>query len=170
MKKLKQMYRCIEELKYRNSKTTGCPTKTFGHDRRCGFTLVELVIVIAIVIILSVISVPIYRGYVDKAKWAEAYALVGTIASAQKAYYAEHGNFLCSSVGFTNYEATLGVDARGNKYFTKFEISLNNGVFDTKYECAAVLEKPEELKNNANRYLYSKFNITTGSTFWEANW
>ena len=57
--------------------------------KKKGFTLVELVITIAIVIILSVISVPIYRGYVDKAKWSEAYALLGMIYSAQKNYYSE---------------------------------------------------------------------------------
>ncbi len=56
--------------------------KNLRFKERCsnvGFTLVELVIVIAIVIILSVISVPIYRGYVDKAKYAEGYALLGNI-------------------------------------------------------------------------------------------
>ena len=110
----------MEDWKYGNRKTTGCPTKTFGHDRRCGFTLVELVITIAIVIILSVISVPIYRGYVDKAKLAEGYALLGAILSAQKAYYSEYGNFYKSTVEGTSYEPALGVDVRGNKYFTSF--------------------------------------------------
>ena len=37
-----------------------------------GFTLVELVIVIVIVGILSVISVPIYRGYVEHYSELEA--------------------------------------------------------------------------------------------------
>ena len=155
MKKLKQMYRCIEELKYRNSKTTGCPTKTFGHDRRCGFTLVELVIVIAIVIILSVISVPIYRGYVDKAKWAEAYALVGTIASAQKAYYAEYGNFLrlqqtsatSSSEWYTCNETVLGIDARSNKYFTSFRAGPGMGADITKvFDCGVLI--PMDLRRS----------------------
>ena len=90
--------------------------------RSKGFTLVELVITIAIDIILSVISVPIYRGYVNKAKMAEGYALLGALLSAQKAYYSEYGNFLrnLDSVGDTNYDPVLGVDARGNKYFTYF--------------------------------------------------
>ncbi len=92
---------------------------------KTGFTLVELVIVIAIVIILSVISVPIYRGYVDKAKWSEGYALLGTLLSAEKAYYSEYGNFY-NTVGYgpgknqVHVCPVLGVDARGNKYFTHF--------------------------------------------------
>ena len=81
--------------------------------RSRGFTLVELVITIAIVIILSVISVPIYRGYVDKAKMSEGYALLGQILSAQKNYYSEYGNFLkisdTSSKTYSNYEAVLNI-------------------------------------------------------------
>ena len=167
MKKLKRMYRCIEELKYGNGKTTGCPTKTLGHDRQCGFTLVELVIVIAIVIILSVISVPIYRGYVDKSKMAEGYALLGSILSAQKAYYSQHGNFLrCehSSSGrkwYTANEEVLGIDARGNKYFTFFYV---NGWGDNKekYLVTAGVTKPEDLQSDGKNRLFLDYNITTG--------
>ena len=96
-----------------------------------GFTLVELVIVIAIVIILSVVSVPIYRGYTDKAKLSEGYALVGLILSAQKNYFSEYGLFLLddnSSSGnakLTCNEEVLGIDARGNKYYTYFTINYD---------------------------------------------
>ena len=169
MKKLKQKYRCMEEWKYRNGKTTGCPTKTFGHDRRCGFTLVELVITIAIVIILSVISVPIYRGYVDKAKLAEAYALLGSILSAQKAYYSEHGNFLRNEDGsvkaaasFSCNENVLGIDARGNKYFTLFQI---NGIgWDTKTCFSAAVETNRELNEGYNR-LFIRYYLNGGATY-----
>ena len=98
-----------------------------------GFTLVELVITIAIVIILSVVSVPIYRNYTEKAKMTEAYALLGTILSAQKAYFSEYGHFLFredaggDSEGFTSYSPVLGIDARGNKYFTWFWIGGGDG-------------------------------------------
>ncbi len=94
-----------------------------------GFTLVELVITIAIVIILSVVSVPIYQGYTKKAKMAEGYALLGQILSAQKAYYSEYGNFLWRANAtktngkcWATKEDVLGIDARGNKYFTLFNI------------------------------------------------
>ena len=153
MKKLKQMYRCMDNRKYRNSKTTGCPTKTFGHDRQCGFTLVELVIVIAIVIILSVVSVPIYQGYTRKAKFAEAYALCGTILSAQKAYYSEYGNFLCGDHGSgganakTCNETVLGIDIRGNKYFTIFNMSKSD-FYDPKSAFSVGISIPKELRDS----------------------
>ena len=43
--------------------------------KRKGFTLVELVIVIVIVGILSIVAVPIYRGYTRKAMATEGKAL-----------------------------------------------------------------------------------------------
>ena len=170
MKKLKQMYRCMEEWKYRNNKTTRCPTKTFGHDRRCGFTLVELVITIAIVIILSVISVPIYRGYVDKAKWSEAYALFGTIMQAQKAYYSEYGTFLDVSHGGTgsfSLHPVFGIDARGNKYFSRFNI--DNGVNPTK-GFNAVIYLPEEFKTKSTDNMWLKYSVTRGATIFVGHW
>ena len=182
MKKLKRMYRCIEELKYGNGKTTGCPTVLLrvplGHDRQCGFTLVELVITIAIVIILSVISVPIYRGYVDKAKMAEGYALLGVILSAQKTYYSEYGNFLHfnksapvieSSIqnSRTAYSPVLGIDARGNKYFTVFH-GGSGGEGDYKLMFSAAVFKPEELSGNGKNRINMYYNIESGSTIFES--
>ncbi len=175
MKKLKQMYRCMDDRKYGNRKTTGCPTKTLGHDRRCGFTLVELVIVIAIVIILSVISVPIYRGYVEKSKISEVYALFGTILSAQKAYYSQYGNFLNNAHssyggGFTNHETVLGIDGRGNKYFRSFQAAASNTARPDIY-FASQVRKPAELKVDPTRdeQFVLQYNITLGARILDSN-
>ncbi len=132
--------------------------------RRAAFTLVELVITIAIVIILSVISVPIYRGYVDKAKYSEAYALMGTIFSAQKAYYSEYGNFYHmgnSDDYMTSYNDILGIDIRGNKYFTNFYIYARYGV--TYF--TAWVKKPVDLWEGEKTRMDFKYNITSGATF-----
>ncbi len=145
-----------------------------------GFTLVELVITIAIVIILSVISVPIYRGYVDKTKLTEAYALLGTLLSAQKNYYSEYGNFLSASdngatSGITCNDPVLGVDARGNKYFTLFDSTYFSD--QKQYFChvriVGGLNGLLENKNDSDLVL--EYNITRGavihgypSTAWDS--
>ena len=54
-----------------------------------GFTLVELMVVILIVAILAAVAIPIMRGRVDAAKWSEGKAMMGTIATALRAYVAE---------------------------------------------------------------------------------
>ncbi len=57
-----------------------------------GFTLIELMVVILIVGILAAASVPMMRGRIDSAKWSEANATAGTIKSAIRVYFAEHGD------------------------------------------------------------------------------
>lgn len=85
-----------------------------------GFTLVELVIVIVIVGILSIVAVPIYRGYTRKAMATEGKALLGAIQTAQKIYYAENAFFFQQAA--TSFSSILDVDARSNKYFTSFSV------------------------------------------------
>ena len=89
--------------------------------RAKGFTLVELVIVIVIVGILSIVAVPLYRGYTRKSMATEGRALLGTIQTSEKVYFAENGRFFPASNTAFNLE--LDVDARGNKYFTTFGVS-----------------------------------------------
>ncbi len=60
---------------------------------RKGFTLVELMVVVLIVGILAAVAVPMMTGRIDSAKWTEAKAGMGTIASAVRAYAAEKGDF-----------------------------------------------------------------------------
>ena len=133
---------------------------------RAAFTLVELVITIAIVIILSVISVPIYRGYVDKAKWSEGYALLGTILAAQKAYYSEYGNFYIRNEAWSNwtsYENALGIDARGNKYFSLFTPSSSGNL---GYLFAARATIPTDLIVDNRTCIRLVYNITEGFVVW----
>ena len=91
--------------------------------RAKGFTLVELVIVIVIVGILSIVAVPIYRGYTRKAMASEGKALLGTIQTSEKVYYAENARFMGATI--TDFNEELDVDARANKYFTSFTINAS---------------------------------------------
>jgi len=58
---------------------------------RKGFTLIELMVVILIVGILAAVAIPIMRGRVDAAKWTEGKSMMGTLATAIRAYAAEKG-------------------------------------------------------------------------------
>jgi len=58
-----------------------------------GFTLVELMIVVAIIAFLAVIAVPSFFTFLAKAKRSEAYLNLGAIYTAQKSYWAENGRY-----------------------------------------------------------------------------
>lgn len=58
-----------------------------------GFTLIELMIVVAIVAFLSMISIPSFFRFLAKAKRAEAYMNLGALYVAQKSHWAETGSY-----------------------------------------------------------------------------
>lgn len=57
--------------------------------RRNAFTLIELMVVVLIVGILGATVIPIIRGRTDAAKWSEGKSMMGSIATAIRAYRAE---------------------------------------------------------------------------------
>ncbi|KKP35281.1 MAG: Fimbrial protein [candidate division TM6 bacterium GW2011_GWF2_32_72] len=58
-----------------------------------GFSLIELMIVIAIIAFLAVIAVPSFNKFLAKSKRTEAYVNLASIYTAQKAYWAEKGEY-----------------------------------------------------------------------------
>ena len=73
---------------------------------RSGFTLVEVMVVIAIAGILASVAVPVLRGRIDSAKWSEGKAMIGSVATAIRSY---HGYVGPSGAAPT----TLGTGATG---------------------------------------------------------
>ena len=78
---------------------------------RKGFTLIELMVVILIVGILAAASIPLMRGRIDSAKWAEANATAGTIKSAVRVYYAENGVGITGAMSVVATQEALGFTA-----------------------------------------------------------
>lgn len=61
--------------------------------KRSGFTLIELMIVVAIIAFLAMVSVPTFTRFLAKAKRSEAYMNLSSIYAAEKAHWAEKGAY-----------------------------------------------------------------------------
>jgi type IV pilus assembly protein PilA len=58
-----------------------------------GFTLIELMIVVAIIAILAAIAIPAYQDYLVRSQVSEGATLTDGAKTAVAEYYANHGNF-----------------------------------------------------------------------------
>jgi prepilin-type N-terminal cleavage/methylation domain-containing protein len=58
-----------------------------------GFTLVELLIVVAIIGVLATIGVPTFRKMVQKAKKSEAKVALGALYTSETAFFSEYGAY-----------------------------------------------------------------------------
>nr|WP_101133090.1 pilin [Neisseria meningitidis] len=97
-----------------------------------GFTLIELMIVIAIVGILAAVALPAYQDYTARAQVSEAILLVEGQKSAVTEYYLNHGIWPAnnSSAGVAS-----SADIKG-KYVEKVEVK--NGVVTAEMKSSGV--------------------------------
>jgi prepilin-type N-terminal cleavage/methylation domain-containing protein len=65
--------------------------------KRNGFTLVELMIVVAILGILAAIAVPMYLGYITTARRSEAKSNLETIRLLEEQYFADQRTYIAGA-------------------------------------------------------------------------
>ena len=61
--------------------------------RRHGFTMIEMLIVIAIIGLLAAIAIPSFQNYQHNSKRSEAYTNLNALMKSQKSFFAEHGAY-----------------------------------------------------------------------------
>ena len=102
-----------------------------------GFTLIELMIVIAIIGILAVIALPAYQDYTGRAQVSEAITLMEGQKSAVVEYYADKGKWPTSNTdagiaGSTDikgkYVASVAVGTDGALTATMKSSDVNNDI------------------------------------------
>jgi len=76
-----------------------------------GFTLIELMIVVAIIGILAAIAIPAYQDYTIRSKMTEALTLASSAKTSVSEYYISQGSMPAD-------EDAAGIDATGTNYAT----------------------------------------------------
>lgn len=81
-----------------------------------GFTLIELMIVVAIIGILAAVAIPAYQDYIARAQVSEAVSLLGSGKTPMAEFYASQGNWPSDAgavMGNTAGKYTAGISMVG---------------------------------------------------------
>jgi type IV pilus assembly protein PilA len=119
------------------------------NTRRGGFTLIELMIVVAIIGILAAIAIPNFLRFQLKAKSSEGKTNLAAIRTAEESYFAEYGVYISSDpspaaignnqkVTFTHANPGQGFDQLGwspeGQVYFNYSVAINGN----EYSAAAV--------------------------------
>lgn len=97
--------------------------KSLNHKlkKQLGFTLIELMIVVAIIGILAAIAIPNFLRFQAKAKQSEARVILSGIYTSETAYYAEQNTYQTDLGGRVGYQP-----ASIPKYYARGVSPTNN--------------------------------------------
>jgi type IV pilus assembly protein PilE len=95
-----------------------------------GFTLIEVMIVVAIVAILASVALPSYFDYVRRGQLPEAKAALSDFRVKMEQYYQDNRNYgaaQCADAGPPSWSAGTGVLNYGAAQFFTYGCALTNG-------------------------------------------
>ncbi|HPM47681.1 MAG TPA: prepilin-type N-terminal cleavage/methylation domain-containing protein [bacterium] len=126
--------------------------------RKKGFTLPEVLIVLAIISILAFVSIPIFQGFADNGKIQELKADLIKLATSQENYYSAKGRFASRIEDLEKFGYVPPVNNK-KSFFTGVIIDEDLGM---KYWVAGNYKITTKATAYAECWVYLGENIKTG--------
>lgn len=129
--------------------TTLLNTSKLSHKRVTGFTLVELMIVVAVIGILAAIAYPSYVEYVRKGKRSEGRAAITGLLQQQERYFTQNNTYVAFAEGAAPATLALkdysgdGLKAAGNYLLTAKICEAIGGVVPPIRDCINIVATPQ---------------------------
>lgn len=117
-----------------------------GIQRTAGFTLIELMIVVAIVAILAMIALPSYQQQMMKARRSQAKADLTELAQQLERYYTVNRTY----VGFDFTNSGITTSPRDGNPFVAYAIAPDGAVAAAAYKLVATAQGPQGQDRCAN--------------------
>ncbi len=105
---------------------------------QCGFTMIEVLVVMAIVAILTTVAIPIYTSYINKSKTANGQEAISNVMLTLEQSYQDNRTYpvnqaISDGQNYFNYNYTQSGNPTGQAYYIT---ATGNGVLASDYIAA----------------------------------
>lgn len=108
----------LSEYAHRKNKMYKASPRKGGRDAAHGFTLIEIMIVVAIIAVLSAIALPAYQSYVLKSRRADAKNAVLDMAARQERYFSINNKYSSIAADLGYSALPVDVNSSGNSFYS----------------------------------------------------
>jgi len=129
--------------------------------RNRGFSLVELMITVAIVALIAAVAVPSYRQYVMRAKRADATGALLRLASAQERFYLQNNTYASEALMDDPPPNGLGIDTATERgfYVLSMDPAATAGAYVDGYTATATADAGGEQADDDDCVTFSVDNL-----------